>query len=88
MIMAADATKEIQFEIGHVPVIDIVGYSKLSVNETAPGVEQLNQDSLALAHFVFNSRIAPFVHYFITLARFFRIILDQMGNFVSVDFSR
>ena len=28
MIMAADATKEIQFEIGHVLFIDIVGYSK------------------------------------------------------------
>src|SRR4029453_15810286 len=27
MIMAADATKEIQFEIGHVLFIDIVGYS-------------------------------------------------------------
>jgi hypothetical protein len=28
MIMAADATKEIQFEIGRVLFIDIVGYSK------------------------------------------------------------
>ena len=33
MIMAADATKEIELEIGHVLFIDIVGYSKLSVNE-------------------------------------------------------
>ena len=33
MIMAADATKEIQLEIGHVLFIDIVGYSELSVNE-------------------------------------------------------
>ena len=33
MIMATDATKEIQFEIGHVLFIDIVGYSKLSVDE-------------------------------------------------------
>jgi len=31
--MAADATKEIQFEIGHVLFIDIVGYSKLLINE-------------------------------------------------------
>ena len=33
MIMAADATKEIQVEIGHVLFIDIIGYSKVSVNE-------------------------------------------------------
>jgi len=33
MIMAADASKEIQFEIGHVLFTDIVGYSKVSVNE-------------------------------------------------------
>ena len=33
MIMAADATKEIQFEIGHVFFIDIVGYSKLVIEE-------------------------------------------------------
>ena len=32
MIMA-DATKEIQFEIGHVLFINIVSYSKPSVNE-------------------------------------------------------
>ena len=43
MIMATDATKEIQFEIGHVLFIDIVGYSKLSVNEQHRAVEELNQ---------------------------------------------
>ena len=43
MIMATDATKEIQFEIGHVLFIDIVGYSKLSVNEQHGAVEELNQ---------------------------------------------
>ena len=43
MIMAADATKEIQLEIGHVLFIDIVGYSKLSVNEQHRAVEELNQ---------------------------------------------
>ena len=37
MIMAADATKEIELEIGHVLFIDIVGYSKLSVNEQHAG---------------------------------------------------
>ena len=43
MIMAADATKEIQFEIGHVLFIDIVGYSKLSVNEMHRAVEELTR---------------------------------------------
>ena len=43
MIMAADATKEIQLEIAHVLFIDIVGYSKLSVNEQHRAVEELNQ---------------------------------------------
>jgi class 3 adenylate cyclase len=43
MIMAADATKEIQLEIGHVLFIDIVGYSKLSVNQQHAAVEELNQ---------------------------------------------
>ena len=43
MIMAADVTKEIQFEIGHVLFIDIVGYSKLSINEQRVAVEELNQ---------------------------------------------
>ena len=33
MIMAADATKETEFEIGHVLFIDIVGYSKLLIEE-------------------------------------------------------
>jgi hypothetical protein len=43
MIIAADATKEIQLEIGHVLFIDIVGYSKLSVNEQHRAVKELNQ---------------------------------------------
>ena len=43
MIMAADGTEEIQLEIGHVLFIDIVGYSKLSVNEQHRAVEELNQ---------------------------------------------
>jgi len=50
MIMAADATKEIQFEIGHVLFIDIVGYSKLSVNEQHRAVEELNEISRADLH--------------------------------------
>jgi hypothetical protein len=43
VIMAADATKEIQFEIGHVLFIDIVGYSKLSVNEQYTRVAELTE---------------------------------------------
>ena len=50
MIMATDATKEIQFEIGHVLFIDIVGYSKLSVNEQHRAVEELNQIGRADLH--------------------------------------
>jgi TolB-like protein/class 3 adenylate cyclase/Tfp pilus assembly protein PilF len=41
--MAAGAKKEIQLEIAHVLFIDIVGYSKLSVNEQHAAVEELNQ---------------------------------------------
>ena len=39
----ADVKKEIQLEIAHVLFIDIVGYSKLSVNEQHAAVEELNQ---------------------------------------------
>ncbi len=39
----ADVKKEIQLEIAHVLFIDIVGYSKLSVNEQHAAVEKLNQ---------------------------------------------
>src|SRR6476661_129319 len=41
--MPAEVKKEIQLEIAHVLFIDIVGYSKLSVNEQHAAVEQLNQ---------------------------------------------
>jgi len=41
--MAAESKKEIQVEIAHVLFIDIVGYSKLSVNEQHAAVEELNQ---------------------------------------------
>src|SRR4026208_2136610 len=41
--MAADVKKEIQLEIAHVLFIDIVGYSKLSINEQHAAVEELNQ---------------------------------------------
>src|SRR6187397_3200959 len=41
--MAADATKEIQFEIGHVLFIDIVGYSKLMINEQSEQIQTLKE---------------------------------------------
>jgi class 3 adenylate cyclase len=41
--MPAEIKKEIQLEIAHVLFIDIVGYSKLSVNEQHAAVEELNQ---------------------------------------------
>ena len=43
MIMAADATKKIQFEIGHVLFIDIVGYSKLLINEQSDELRTLRE---------------------------------------------
>jgi TolB-like protein/class 3 adenylate cyclase/Flp pilus assembly protein TadD len=41
--MAAGAKKEIALEIAHVLFIDIVGYSKLSINDQHAAVEELNQ---------------------------------------------
>jgi hypothetical protein len=41
--MPAEVEKEIQLEIAHVLFIDIVGYSKLSINEQHAAVEELNQ---------------------------------------------
>jgi TolB-like protein/Tfp pilus assembly protein PilF len=41
--MSAEIKKEIQLEIAHVLFIDIVGYSKLSVNEQHARIEELNE---------------------------------------------
>jgi len=41
--MPPEVKKEIQLEIAHVLFIDIVGYSKLSINEQHAAVEELNQ---------------------------------------------
>src|SRR5882757_7045572 len=41
--MAAGAKKKIQLEIAHVLFIDIVGYSKLSINDQHAAVEELTQ---------------------------------------------
>jgi TolB-like protein/class 3 adenylate cyclase/Tfp pilus assembly protein PilF len=41
--MSADLQPDVQLEIGHVVFMDVVGYSKLLVNEQRELVEQLNQ---------------------------------------------
>jgi TolB-like protein/Tfp pilus assembly protein PilF len=41
--MGAEIKKEIQLEIAHVLFIDIVGYSKLSINEQHAAIDQLTQ---------------------------------------------
>src|SRR5438132_7501891 len=41
--MAAELKKEIQLEIAHVLFLDIVGYSKLSVNEQHARIAELNE---------------------------------------------
>src|SRR5215831_19170001 len=41
--MASEIKKEIELEIAHVLFIDIVGYSKLSVNEQHARIEELNE---------------------------------------------
>src|SRR5712692_6202282 len=41
--MAAEVKKEIQLEIAHVLFIDIVGYSKLSINDQRAAIAELTQ---------------------------------------------
>ncbi len=41
--MSAEIKKEIQLEIAHVLFIDIVGYSKLSINEQRTAIDELTQ---------------------------------------------
>jgi TolB-like protein/class 3 adenylate cyclase/Tfp pilus assembly protein PilF len=41
--MSAEIKKEIQLEIAHVLFMDIVGYSKLSINEQRAAVDELNE---------------------------------------------
>src|SRR5439155_10177620 len=49
--MPAEVKKEIQLEIAHVLFIDIVGYSKLSINEQRAAVDELTQIARATAQF-------------------------------------
>src|SRR6266550_979501 len=41
--MSADSSSETKFEIGHVLFIDIVGYSKLLINEQSDSLQKLKQ---------------------------------------------
>src|SRR5438132_4905879 len=41
--MSTEVKKEIQLEIAHVLLIDVVGYSKLLVNEQIEFLQELNQ---------------------------------------------
>src|SRR5437773_712017 len=41
--MAAEVKKEIELEIAHVLFIDIVGYSKRSINEQRAAIDELNE---------------------------------------------
>src|SRR5436305_12268904 len=41
--MAAEVKKEIQLEIGHVLFIDVVGYSRLSIDDQHAAIEELNE---------------------------------------------
>src|ERR1700745_1463441 len=49
--MAPEGKKEIQLEIAHVLFIDIVGYSKLSINEQRAAVDELPKIVRATARF-------------------------------------
>ena len=41
--MAAEVKKEIELEIAHVLFIDIVGYSKLSIDDQRVAIDELTQ---------------------------------------------
>jgi TolB-like protein/class 3 adenylate cyclase/Tfp pilus assembly protein PilF len=41
--MSTESKKEVEFEIAHILFIDIVGYSKLSINDQRAAVDELNE---------------------------------------------
>jgi hypothetical protein len=49
--MSIQSKNEIQLEIAHVLFIDVVGYSKLSINDQHAAVEDLNQTVRASEQF-------------------------------------
>src|SRR6202051_4862030 len=49
--MSAEINKQIELEIAHVLFIDIIGYSKLSINEQRAAVDELNEVARASGQF-------------------------------------
>ena len=49
--MAAEGKKEIELEIAHVLFIDIVGYSKLLINQQSEQLRELNEVVSSTHHF-------------------------------------
>jgi hypothetical protein len=49
--MSAEPKKELHLEIAHVLFIDVVGFSKLLINDQTETLEQLNQLVLETPHF-------------------------------------
>jgi class 3 adenylate cyclase len=49
--MAVDSSSDIKLEIGHVLFIDIVGYSKLLINEQSEQIQTLRKIVRATEHF-------------------------------------
>ena len=49
--MAVDTSSDIKFEIGHVLFIDIVGYSKLLINEQSEQIQKLKEIARATEQF-------------------------------------
>jgi hypothetical protein len=47
--MSADASSETKFEIGHVLFIDLVGYSKLLIEEQKERLSRLTEIVLAIS---------------------------------------
>ena len=41
--MASESSLDVKFEIGHVLFIDIVGYSKLLINEQSEQIQKLKE---------------------------------------------
>ena len=63
--MATDVKKEIGLEIGHVLFIDIVGYSKLLINEQSEQIQKLKEivrGNRAIPDRRSGGQIAPFAH--------------------------
>jgi hypothetical protein len=64
--MSAEIKKEIQLEIAHVLFIDIVGYSKFSINEQGAAVDELTKvvrNGISSIRESFSSRPSSFAYF-------------------------